>query len=213
MKSLSTYLVKMAALCVGALLAFAPPAFAKTVFKPIPTQFIAALGDKTATSGIGAEIWGLWAKDPGPRGVRLDSFPALAATGIAPAQWTFNDKDWWLEEHGLIMEAPQFPIVPGRYVVTGNRAKVAVLTIHDKAADGTVKWELDSGATLYDVTHLGCRAARYKPEITGAVCTPNYVAPQQFPVIPGAAMPETPHCAKQDYQVLIVVGMAVEEGS
>ena len=27
--------------------------------------------------------------------------------GVAPAGWTFDAEDWWLEEHGLIMEAPE----------------------------------------------------------------------------------------------------------
>ena len=44
---------------------------AETAFKPIPTQYIAALGDPGASSGIGADTWGLWRLDPGPRGVRL----------------------------------------------------------------------------------------------------------------------------------------------
>ena len=34
----------------------------------------------------------------------------------------------------------------------------AVLTVEDD------NWELDSGATLYDVTHLPCRSARYTPK-------------------------------------------------
>ena len=42
-----------------------------TEFRRIPTQFIAALGDPGATSGSGAQLWGLWRLDPGPRGVRL----------------------------------------------------------------------------------------------------------------------------------------------
>lgn len=32
-------------------------------------RFISALGDPTASSGQGAETWGLWRDDPGPRGV------------------------------------------------------------------------------------------------------------------------------------------------
>jgi hypothetical protein len=41
------------------------------------TQFIAALGDPTATSGAGAGQWGLWPVDPGPRGVELRNYRAL----------------------------------------------------------------------------------------------------------------------------------------
>ena len=84
---------------------------AEMVFKPIPTQYIAALGDPGATSGTGAESWGLWQVDPGPRGVQLSDYERLKAEGdIAPAQWKFDGSDWWLEEHGLIMEQPSFPI-------------------------------------------------------------------------------------------------------
>ena len=113
-------------------------AFAEIVVKRIPTQYIAALGDKDAKSGIGAETWGLWPVDPGPRGVRLSGYESLKSNnGVAPAKWTFNNTDWWLEEHGLIMEQPVFPIVPGKYVVTGGRDATAVLTIEPKGSDGT----------------------------------------------------------------------------
>ncbi len=55
-------------------------------FKRVRTQFIAALSDPAATSGIGAEAWGLWPVDPGPRGVRLEHYEQLnAAGGVAPA--------------------------------------------------------------------------------------------------------------------------------
>ena len=63
----------------------------EATFKRIPTQFIAALGNPDATSGSGAQSWGLWRQDPGPRGVRLDSYEQLKATGgVAPAQWKFE---------------------------------------------------------------------------------------------------------------------------
>ena len=71
-------------------------------FRRIPTQFIAALGDPAATSGSGAQSWGLWRVDPGPRGVRLDNYEQLkAAGGIAPALCGFDSTDWWLEENGF----------------------------------------------------------------------------------------------------------------
>ena len=82
-------------------------------------QFIAALGDPGATSGNGAQSWGFWSQDPGPRACKLDRFPQLkAAGGVAPLQWKFDAADWWLEEHGLIMEKPTFPLPPGKYLVT-----------------------------------------------------------------------------------------------
>ncbi len=177
-------------------------------FKILPeAQFIAALGDPGATSGNDAQSWGLWSKDPGPRGCRLDLYPELKATGVAPAQWEFDAADWWLEEHGLIMEKPTFPLPPGKYLVTGNRKVTTVLTIHPKDKDGNQRWELADGATLYDVTHLGCRSARYTPATANNACSPANVRTTGFPVNPGAAMPKVNDCHKQDYAVLIVLGM------
>src|SRR5262245_51245781 len=75
---------------------------AETMIKRIPTQYIAALGEPGATSGTGAESWGLWRLDPGPRGVELGDYETLKTAGVAPAQWKFDSSDWWLEEHGLI---------------------------------------------------------------------------------------------------------------
>ena len=73
-------------------------------------QYIAALSDPSASSGTGAENWGLWRKDPGPRGVKLYNYDKLMARGgVAPAKWEFDKNDWWLEEHGLIMEKPESP--------------------------------------------------------------------------------------------------------
>ena len=54
-------------------------------------QFVAALGDPAASSGTGAEAWGLWVEDPGPRGVMLDKYPKLEKSGgKAPAGWEFD---------------------------------------------------------------------------------------------------------------------------
>jgi hypothetical protein len=181
---------------------------AETAFKPIPTQYIAALGDPGASSGIGVDTWGLWRLDPGPRGVRLTGYETLKADGgVAPAQWKFDGSDWWLEEHGLIMEQPVFPIPPGKYVVTGGRETTAVLTVHAKGDDGIQHWELADGATLYDVTHLRCRSARYTPAAGGDSCSPAKAQMSAFPVAPGGAMPPVEGCNKQDYDVLIVIGM------
>jgi len=181
-----------------------------TRFQPVPAQFIAALGAPDATSGNNAHEWGLWRLDPGPRGVRVDRFEQLQANGgIAPARWRFDNNDWWLEEHGLIMEQPEFPIAPGQYMVTGNRATKSVLTVHAPSADGAQRWELDGGATIYDVTHLRCRSARYTPAAGGGSCTPTRTPIQEFPVAPGAEMPPIAGCDKQDYAVLIVIGLPV----
>jgi hypothetical protein len=182
-------------------------------FKRIPLQFIAALGDPKATSGDNAQAWGLWRVDPGPRGVRLDGYEKLqAAGGIAPAKWQFDKTDWWLEENGLIMERPEFPVGPGKYLVSGDREVTAVLTIYPKASDGTQRWELDKGATLYDVTHLGCRSARYTPATRGGVCSPAKAPRNAFRVAPGAAMPPVDGCNKQDYAVLFLIAVAEDNG-
>ena len=184
----------------------------QTKFPRIATQFIAALGDPGATSGSGAQSWGLWPLDPGPRGVELNRYQRLKdAGGVAPARWKFDDRDWWLEEHGLIMEQPTFPLPPGKYLVTGNREVTAVLTIHPADRNGDRRWELDKGATLYDVTHLACRSARYTPAAVGGSCSPANAQKTAFPVAPGGAMPPVEGCTKQDYAVLIVIGVGVED--
>ena len=183
-------------------------------FRRIEPQYIAALGDPGATSGNGAQTWGLWSQDPGPRGCKLDRYDQLkAAGGVTPSQWKFDAADWWLEEHGLIMEKPTFPLPPGKYLVTGDRKVTSVLTIMPKDKDGNQRWELADGATLYDVTHLGCRSARYTPSTVNKTaanaCSPANAPTKGFPVNPGAAMPAVNGCHKQDYTVLIVVGLPV----
>lgn len=200
--------------------ALSPAAFAQsglpargeqTRFKRIPTQFIAALGGRDATSGGNAHEWGLWRRDPGPRGVRLHSFDELRSRGgRAPAGWRFDADAWWLEEHGLIMEAPEFPMPAGKYMVTGNRETKSVLTVEPPDDSGAQRWALADGATLYDVTHLRCRSARYTPASEASTCTPAQAKQSDFPVEPGAPMPPVEGCNKQDFAVLIVIGVAVE---
>jgi hypothetical protein len=181
---------------------------AATTFKPIATQFLAALGNPLANSGTGAENWGLWSLDPGPRGVRLANVGQLLANGgVAPAQWKFDAGSWWLEEHGLVMEQPDSKVKPGRYMVTGDRIVQTILTIHEPDTSGSQHWELADGAVLFDVTHLRCRSARYTPDASGKPCTPASVNQDNFPVDPGAAMPAVSGCDKQDYAVLFVVGV------
>lgn len=183
-----------------------------TRFRRISPQFIAALGDPEARSGSGAESWGLWRLDPGPRGVALDDYEQLKASGgVTPARWRFDSTDWWLEEHGLIMEAPTFPLAPGKYLVTGNRDVTSVLTVHPRGQSGTHRWELANGATLHDVTHLGCRSARYTPATAAASCSPATAPRKAFPVAPGGPMPPVEGCNHQDYAVLIVIGLPVED--
>ena len=184
----------------------------QTKFRRISTQYIAALGNPGATSGNGAQLWGLWPLDPGPRGVKLHRFQSLKdAGGVAPARWKFDETDWWLEEHGLIMEQPSVPLPPGKYLVTGARKVTTVLTIHPADSHGDRRWELDQGATLYDVTHLACRSARYTPATVGGSCSPAKAKQTSFPVAPGGTMPPVEGCTKQDYAVLIVMGVGVED--
>jgi hypothetical protein len=97
----------------------------------------------------------------------------------------------------LIIQKPTFPLPPGKYLVTGDR----------QVTTGNERWELADGATLYDVTHLGCRSARYTPATGNNSCSPANVQTEGFPVNPGAAMPAVNGCHKQDYAVLIVVGL------
>ena len=177
-------------------------------FRRIEPQFIAALADSKAKAGNGAQTWGWWKEDPGPRGVRLEEYPQLKATGRARAQWKFDAADWWLEEHGLIMENPVFPLAAGKYAVTGDREVTTVLTVYPKDKDGNQRWELADGATLHDVTHLGCRAARYTAVKEGSTaCSPANARMQSVRVNPGMAMPDVSGCQKKEYLVLIVVGL------
>lgn len=188
----------------------APAAWAEGSFVPGETQYIAAMGDPKATSGTDAQDWGFWAVDPGPRGVWSTDYAELLANGgKAPDGWQFDAGSWWLEEHGLIMEAPSFPLPAGQYVVTGGREVTSVLTVEAPDAAGKQAWSLADGATIYDVTHLRCRAAVYTAA-EGQSCTPDKTPTNVFPMDPGRAMPEVEGCEKQDFQVLIVIGRMVE---
>jgi hypothetical protein len=176
-------------------------------FRRIEPQYIAALGDPGANSGYDAQKWGLWSQDPGPRGCKLDRYNQLKEDGVAPSQWKFDAEDWWLEEHGLIMEKPAIPLPPGKYLVTGDSNVTTVLTIRPMDKHGNQRWDLGDGATLHDVTHLACRSARYTPAKADSSCSPANVRIKGFPVNPGEAMPGVKGCRKQDYAVLIVVGL------
>jgi hypothetical protein len=180
--------------------------------RPIPagmrrvqTQFIAALGEPTASSGTNAQDWGIWRIDPGPRGVYLTQF----SKGMqkAPAGWKFDPNEFWIEEYGRIMEKPHFPVPPGKYVVTGGRAMTTVLTIDPPNDVGEQRWSLQDGK-LHDVTHLPCRAAKYSP-VSNSGASPADARVSDFPVTPGATMPPVEGCTKQDYAVLFV--LAVED--
>jgi len=180
----------------------------------VPTQFIAALGDpKSSSAKSGAEQWGIWRIDPGPRGVYLKDFQSNPSLGNENARmwagWKFDPSDFWIEEYGRVMEKPDFPLTPGRYLVTGGRKTKTLLTIDPPNDKGEQGWMFeDDTVTLYDVTHLPCRSARYIPK-SGEKRSPADANWSDFPVIPGGEMPAVQGCNKQDYAVLFV--LAVED--
>lgn len=182
--------------------------FVRPGFKRLhPMQFFAALGDPQSQSGTGAEKWGIWESgDPGPRGIPFDQFEDTISNGrkVSPVGWEIDPKSFWLEEHGIWMEAPRYNLQPGRYLVTGGRLRTSVLTIHPADENGVKNWSLDGGV-LYDVTHLPCRSALYVDEGNGG--SPLNARREDFPVTPGAEMPQVEGCKKQDYAVLFVTGV------
>lgn len=141
-----------------------------------------------------------------PDTARFVSFIPLLAftytyTDHVPAETTA------LTHHtGIIMEAPRFPFPPGRYLVTGGREVITGLTI-----EASGHWKLDDDHTLFSVTHLPCRAARYRLATAGGDSngSPETARLIDFPVRPGAIMPAVPGCAKQDYAVLFLLGKSV----
>jgi hypothetical protein len=167
-------------------------------------QFIAAAVDPTtsaskANSGTGAANWGIWKTDPGPRGMMISQYGEVATNnGKTPDGWKLDKQDWWMEEHGLIMPKPEFPLAAGRYRVTGDREVTTELTI---LSDGS--WKLGDGASLHDVTHLPCRAARYTPVSSDA--SPASADATLFPVAPGGAMPTVTGYKDEAYSVMFVL--------
>jgi hypothetical protein len=187
------------------------PAFAATKIQRIPLQYIAALAPEKATSGTGAETWGLWRIDPGPIGVWLRFYQVLQKAGnIAPAGWRFDIDDWWLDENGLIMKAPDFPIPAGQYYVTNGQDQISLLTIETPDSAGKQAWSLSDDKTIADVTHGPCRSARYLPQDGAATCTPANADQNAFPLKPGEQPPAVHGCIKKEYAVLIVFGLPLD---
>ena len=188
--------------------AISSPLLAQTKIRRIPTQYIAALAPEGATSGTGAETWGLWKVDPGPIGVWLRLYQALQKAGnIAPAGWRFDIDDWWVDENGLIMKAPEFPIPPGQYYVTNGEGNISLLTVEEPDAEGKQAWTLTDDKTIGDVTHGPCRSARYTPEGESGTCSPEYADRSAFPLKPGESPPLVSGCNRKSYAVLIVFGV------
>ena len=88
-----------------------------------------------------------------------------------------------------------------------------MLTVHPPDASGDSRWELDHGASIYDVTHLRCRSARYTPVNADTPCSPAQAPRHVFRVTPGEPMPEVSGCNKQDYAVLFVYGIGIDNES
>jgi len=183
----------------------ASPLLAQTKIRRIKTQYIAALAPEGATSGNGAETWGLWKVDPGPIGVWLRFYQTLQKAGnIAPSGWRFDIDDWWLDENGLIMKAPDFPIPAGQYYVTNGEENISLLTVEESDAEGNKAWSLTDDKTIGDVTHGPCRSARYTPEGESGSCSPEYADRSAFPLKPGESPPQVSGCSRKNYAVLIV---------
>ena len=184
------------------------PVLSQTKIRRIQTQYIATLAPAGATSGIGAETWGIWTVDPGPIGVWLRFYQTLRKAGnIAPSGWRFNVDDWWLDENGLIMKAPNFPISAGQYYVTNGEEHISLLTVKQPDAEGRQAWSLSNNKTIADVTHGPCRSARYTPEKSSGTCSPDDVNRTVFRLKPGEAPPLVRGCNRKQYSVLIVFGL------
>ena len=174
------------------------PVLGQIKYHPIRNQYIAALAPAGARSGTGAETWGIWRVDPGPIGVWLRLYQMLRKAGnIAPAGWRFDIDDWWLDENGLIMKAPDFPITPGKYLVTNGEENAAQLTIDPPDENGNQNWSLDNGMTIGDVTHGPCRSARYTPIGASGTCSPENADQSVFPLELGKQLPEVTDCNRK----------------
>ena len=189
----------------------ASPVLAQIKYRPVRTQYIAVLAPADARSGTGAETWGIWRVDPGPIGVWLHLYQLLRKAGnIAPAGWRFDIDDWWLDENGLIMKAPDFPISPGKYLVTNGEENASMLTIEEPDQNGRQNWSLTDNMTIGDVTHGPCRSARYTPIGASGTCTPENADQSAFPLKLGEQLPPVTDCNRKVYAVLIVFGYPVE---
>lgn len=186
------------------------PVSAAAKFRRVRPQYIASLAGPGETSGNGAQEWGLWRIDPGPIGVWLRLYGKLRDLNfIGPSGWRFDLDDWWLDENGLIMKAPEFPIPAGQYLVTNGESNVSVLTVEEPDAAGGQAWALSHDKTIADVTHGPCRSARYTPAGASGTCSPEDADQSVFPLVPGASPPDVAGCEKVDYAVLIIIGLPV----
>lgn len=196
-----------------AVLSTPPPTLVGTHWVQKQGQYLAVdpgMSHRTLNDGNGARSWGIWYTDPGNTGVRFPGIPQLERTGVAPSGWRYNPNEWWVEEHGLIMENPQ-PLPAGRYKVVWLNNQPPGTYSYTPTVELTVtgdSWTLGSAAgvraTLDDVTHRPCRSAKYTTPPGGGPCVPDHVPQQLFPITPGGPMPAVSGCDKLDYAVLFV---------
>ena len=190
----------------------APSVFAQKLYRRIPLQYIACLASEGEKSGMDASSWGLWEIDPGPIGIWLRAYHLLQKAGnLAPDGWRFDIDDWWLDENGLIMKAPTFPMPAGQYYVTNGEEHISVLSVEKPDKDGKQAWSLSRDKTIGNVTHGPCRSARYTPEGDSGTCSPKDADRTVFPLKPGEAPPPVTGCDRKKYAVLIVFGVPVED--
>ena len=77
-------------------------ATAQVKVRRVRNQYIASLGAPDATSGTGAETWGIWEEDPGPKGVWLRFYKLLRKAGnSAPSGWRID-----IDEPGMLARPP-----------------------------------------------------------------------------------------------------------
>lgn len=185
------------------------PLFAQTRIQRVPIQYIASLAGPQERAGTGAETWGLWREDPGPIGVWLHMYEELQARDyVHPTGWRLDVDDWWLDENGILMKHPDFPMPPGTFLVTNGEDKAGLLTVEAADASGAQVWSLSGETVIADVTHGPCRSARYSPIGDSGSCSPASVDQSIFPLPLGAQPPEVPGCNRLEYAVLIVIGIA-----
>ena len=66
--------------------------------------------------------------------------------------------------------------------------------------------------SLFSVNHgVTDRPTRYTPATMGDSSSLAHAKQVAFPVAPGGTMPPVESCTKQDYAVLIMIGMGVED--
>lgn len=83
--------------------------------------------DPQSKEGKGVEKWGVWERDPGPRGISFDQFAQFVDGGKkeAEAGWPIDTEEFWLKEHGVWIETPRYDLEPRRYLVTGGEVAQA----------------------------------------------------------------------------------------